>query len=87
MFYKHIKVLYVKEIFQNIHYKFLNVLDHIWNNPASVEDSETTTTWVQNSQDHSKKKCSFWYRQNGDACFFLSGSSGGYSWGAIDRIW
>ena len=36
------KILYLKRIFQNMHSGFLDALDHPWNDPASVDDTETT---------------------------------------------
>ena len=33
----HQEVLYLKEIFQSVHSKFLNTLDHLQNDPTAVE--------------------------------------------------
>ena len=35
----HQEALYIKEIFQNVHFKFLDALDHLQNHPKSVDDS------------------------------------------------
>ena len=40
------EALDLKEIFQNIHFKFLDALDHLQNHPTEVEDPKSTTTQV-----------------------------------------
>ena len=36
------EILCLKEIFQNIYSKVLDILGHLWNHPASVQDTKTT---------------------------------------------
>ena len=48
----HQEIIYLKEIFQNVHSKFLDTIDHPWNHPASVDDTETTTPKTPTSQVH-----------------------------------
>ena len=54
--------LYLKEIFQSAHSKFLGALDYLWNHTAAVEDSEITTQPDPNQSGPFKMKCSFWNR-------------------------
>ena len=49
------EILYLNEIFQNVHLRFLDALDHLQNHPTSMDDTEMTTPRTQNSQDHSKR--------------------------------
>ena len=44
----HQEILYLKEIFQNIHSKFLDALDHLWIHPISVGDTYDTASRVSN---------------------------------------
>ena len=48
----HQEALYFGEIFQNVHFKFLNVLDHLQNHSATVEDAEATSLLVPTNQDY-----------------------------------
>ena len=50
----HQEILYLNEIFQNIHSKFLDILDYLQNHPASVGYSEAATSRICTSWDHSK---------------------------------
>ena len=53
MFMKtHQEILYLEEIFQNVHLRFLDALDHLSNYPAPVDD---TTLRTPTSQDHLKR--------------------------------
>ena len=49
------EILYHKEKFQNMHLGFLDALGHVQNDPASVDDTETTTPRTPTCQDHSKR--------------------------------
>ena len=51
----HQEALYLKEIFQNVHSKFFDTLDHLWNHPEVVEDSEAIAVQVPTSQNCSKE--------------------------------
>ena len=43
----HSEVSYLREMFQSVHSKFLDTLDHLQNHPAEVKDSETAIPWSQ----------------------------------------
>ena len=49
----HHKILYLKEIFQNIQSQFIETLDHLQKYPTLVDDSKATTPSGPISQDHS----------------------------------
>ena len=38
-----------------MHSRFLDVLDHLQNHPASVDDTDTTTLGTLTGQDHLKR--------------------------------
>ena len=73
------------EIFQSVHFIFLDVADHLWNNPGTVEDSEATVPPGSTGKDHSK-----WSIISGVgdmfSAIFRGGSSGGYSKATINKI-
>ena len=51
MFMKsHQEILYLKEIFQNVHFRLLDAIDHL-QNPASVDKTQITTSRTPTSQD------------------------------------
>ena len=68
--------VYLKEIFQNMHLRFLNASDPQCNHPASVDDTETTTPRTSTSQDHSKSILSRLGKT--EMSIFGGGFSGGY---------
>ena len=47
----HQEILYLKEIFQNIHSRFLDALDHLLNHPSSVAGTEKTTLRTHTMHD------------------------------------
>ena len=51
----HQDILYLKDIFHNVHLRFLDALGHLWNHPALVDDTKTTIPGVPNSQYHLKR--------------------------------
>ena len=64
----HVEILYCKEIFQSVHSRFLNALDHLQSHPGSVDNIETTTFETSTSHDY-LKKYSFWIREDSDVYF------------------
>ena len=44
------EMFYLKDIFQNMHLRILQALDHLQNHVASVDDTETTTPRTPTSQ-------------------------------------
>ena len=55
MFLKPLRNVYLKEIFQSIHLRFLDTLDHLQTHPALVDDIETATPKTPTYQNHSKE--------------------------------
>ena len=53
MFLQTQHILDLKKVFQNIHSKFLDILDHLWNDNVPVDDTDITTTKIPTSWDHS----------------------------------
>ena len=49
------EALCLREIFQNVHLRFLGIIDHLQIYLAAMEDSETTTPKVSTSQDQLKQ--------------------------------
>ena len=58
----HQHILYLQKVLQNVHLKFLDAWDHLQSHPASVDDTETTTHRIPNSQD-SIKNMKVWILQ------------------------
>ena len=50
----HQEILYLKEIFQNVHLPFLDTSDHLHNHTTSIDDTKTTIPRTPTSQDHLK---------------------------------
>ena len=68
-----------------MHSKFLGTLDHLWNCPASGDDTETTTPGTLTSQDHLKRSI---LSGIGEIVMsiFRGRSSGGYGQATIEKI-
>ena len=81
----HQDILYLKQIFQDIKSKYLDALNHLQNQPASVDNTETTISQTPNSQDCSKRSILSGLGQI-VVTIFGCGSSGGYSHAIIDEI-
>ena len=72
------KFYILKEIFHNVHSRFLDALGHLQNHPVSMDDTETTTPEAPTSQAHLKRSI---LSRLGEIVLsiFGVGSSGGYS--------
>ena len=81
----HQEILYLKEIFKNVHLRLVNALDHLQNHCASIDNAKTTTPRAQNIHDHSKRSL---ISELGKIvmCAFGGESSGRYSKAIIDKI-
>ena len=53
----HQGILYLREIFQSMHSRFLDALDHLWNHPASFDDIATTTLKTPTSDVYFIRGC------------------------------
>ena len=49
------EAIYFQEICQEICFKFLDALDHLWSHLGTVEDAETIAPPALTGQDHSKR--------------------------------
>ena len=68
-----------------MHSRFLDALDYLQNQPASVDDAETTTPRTPTSQEHSKGNVLLCLNET-VMPIFGGGISGGYNQTTIDRI-
>ena len=51
----HQYISYLKEVFQNIHSRFLDVPEHLQNHSESEDDTDTTIPRIPTRQDHLKR--------------------------------
>ena len=81
----HQEISYVKEIFQNMHWRFLDALDHLQNHWASVDGTETTTLRIPISQDYLKRSL---LSGLGEIVIynFGGGNSVKNSWATVEKI-
>ena len=81
----HQEILYLIEIFQSVHSRFLDFLDHLLKHPALVDDTETATPTTSTSQDYSKRSI---LSGLGEIVMSIFGdeSSGGKSYAIIKKI-
>ena len=80
----HQEMLYLKEIFQNMHSRFADALDHLLNHPAPVDDNETPTSEIPDSQDCPKRSIPSELDEIVTSIF--GGSSCGYSCATTEKI-
>ena len=81
----HQEIIFLKEIFQNVHLRFLDAIDYLWNHPASIDDTETTAPKNPTGQGHSKRSV---LSGLGEIVMsiFRGGNSIGYNHATIDKI-
>ena len=58
--------IYILEIFQNVLSRFPDALHPLWNHPASVDNTETTTSGMSRTQDHTKRRIYFQVKWDSD---------------------